>query len=322
MGVAYWDLLVLLGKHLCEIATEINCNLPADLLDNLNNFWKDEEITETKNKSANLAVMGKISSETPKILQIISMFAGLSSELRFGSDKKEILREKIKKSTAQWIGYIREISDYISDSLGGKQPIIIFEDLDKLTPDKAWEIFNNPLSQMPFPVIFTFPISLSYDTKFAALEASFSNNVQILPLIKIRSADGADFVNGIDAIKDIIDKRADLSLFEGESLIFMIKKTGGILRDLFNCITNAANRAENRNSAKIEMEDAIAAAIKLSSSLTRRIESRNYPLLRNIYKGGKYKKQIEDRKMLLDMMQGLIVLEYNAERWHDLHPLV
>jgi len=26
--------------------------------------------------------------------------------------------------------------------------------------------------------------------------------------------------------------------------------------------------------------------------------------------------------MLLDMMQGLIVLEYNGDRWHDLHPLV
>jgi hypothetical protein len=31
---------------------------------------------------------------------------------------------------------------------------------------------------------------------------------------------------------------------------------------------------------------------------------------------------IEDKPMLLEMMQGLIVLEYNGDRWHDLHPLI
>ncbi|MDR0307617.1 MAG: hypothetical protein LBI42_12385 [Chitinispirillales bacterium] len=45
-------------------------------------------------------------------------------------------------------------------------------------------------------------------------------------------------------------------------------------------------------------------------------------MLKNIYEGSKYKCVIEDKEMLLDMMQGLIVLEYNGERWHDLHPLI
>jgi hypothetical protein len=111
-------------------------------------------------------------------------------------------------------------------------------------------------------------------------------------------------------------------LFDDNALIFLIEKTGGILRDLFHCITGAASRASNRKSAKIEMEDAIAATTDLRSWRTRRIEKKNYPLLKNIYEGGKYKNMIEDKPMLLDMMQGLIVLEYNGDRWHDLHPLI
>jgi len=322
LGVAYWDLLILLGKHLCKIAEDAGCNLPESLLDAIENFWKDIETIETNSDEHSLGIKGEITAGTPKFLKIINFIAGLSGELKYGYDKRIIIRDKVRKSAAQWKGYLWEVSDHITNQSGGKQPIVIFEDLDKLPPDKAWEIFGNPLSEMPFPVIFTFPISLSYDTKFAGLEAAFNNNVQILPMIKIRTPDGAAFQDGIDTIRSIIAKRADLSLFEADTLEFLISKTGGILRDLFHCITQAAYRAEYRQASIIGLEDAKSAAIRLRSSLTRRIESANYPLLKNISKGGKYRSQIEDREMLLDMMQGLIVLEYNGDRWHDLHPLI
>jgi len=321
-GVAYWDLLILLGMHLCKIADEAKCDLPESLLDAMRNFWNEIESIETTSDVYSLGIKGEVSAGTPKFIKVFQFLSSLSGELKYGYDKRNIIREKVRKSAAQWKGYLKEVSDYITMQSGGKQPIVIFEDLDKLPPDKAWEVFSNPLYEMPFPVVYTFPISLSYDTKFAGLEAAFSNNIQILPMIKIRTPDGKVFQDGIDTIRIIIGKRADLSVFEADALELLINKTGGILRDLFHCITQAANRAEYRGVSKIGLEDAKSATIRLRSALTRRIESTNYPLLINISKGGKYKSQIEDREMLLDMMQGLIVLEYNGDRWHDLHPLV
>jgi hypothetical protein len=141
-------------------------------------------------------------------------------------------------------------------------------------------------------------------------------------MIKIRTPEGVSFDKGIDTIIEIVKKRADMSLFDDDALIYLIQKTGGVLRDLFRCINSAADRADTRGSDKIELEDSLSAAKQLSSSLTRRIESSNYPLLSDIYQGSKYKHLIADRKMLLEMMQGLIVLEYNGDRWHDLHPLI
>jgi energy-coupling factor transporter ATP-binding protein EcfA2 len=324
LGVAYWDLLILLGQHLCNIAEDMGCALPDSLLDDISGFWKDIEIVDTQKNDYGLGIKGGVSAETPKFVKIIKFFASLSSEIKYGYDKRTTIRDKVRKSTAQWIGYLREVADYISQQSGGYQPIIIFEDLDKLPPDKAWEIFdNNALSQMPFPVIYTFPISLSYDPKFARLEATFSNNhIHILPMIKIRTIDGIECQSGVDSIRCIVEKRTDLSIFEPSVLEFMISKTGGILRDLFYCISQAANRAGNRQMQTIGLEDAHAVTTRLRSSLTRRIEIKNYPLLINISKGSKYKSQIEDREMLLEMMLGLIVLEYNGERWHDLHPLI
>ena len=58
----------------------------------------------------------------------------------------------------------------------------------------------------------------------------------------------------------------------------------------------------------------------MKTSLTRRIEKKDYEFLINIYKGNK--ELIEDTQMLLKMLQASVVLEYNGKRWHNLHPLV
>ena len=40
----------------------------------------------------------------------------------------------------------------------------------------------------------------------------------------------------------------------------------------------------------------------------------------NIYNGNK--ERIENKEMLLEMLQASVVLEYNGKRWHNVHPLV
>jgi hypothetical protein len=205
--------------------------------------------------------------------------------------------------------------------LEGKPPILIFEDLDKMNIKEAWEIFSNyasPLSQMPFPIIYTFPIGLSYDHRFPALEGYF--HYRILPMIMVHTVDGSENMQGIDIIRKIVEKRADMQLFEPAALNLMIQKTGGSLRDLFSIIVNAARRAERRQSSRIETEDAERVLVELKSALTRRFDTSYYPLFREI-SGGK-RKEIADKQKLLEMMQAMVVMEYNGDGWRDLHPLV
>ena len=40
----------------------------------------------------------------------------------------------------------------------------------------------------------------------------------------------------------------------------------------------------------------------------------------NIYRGNK--ELIQDKEVLLKMLQASVVLEYNGKRWHNVHPLV
>ena len=174
------------------------------------------------------------------------------------------------------------------------------------------------LSGMRFPVIYTFPIGLSYDTRFSAMESYFITKT--LPMIKIETIDNQPFQEGIDIIREIVEKRADLSLFETGVLEMLIQYTGGSLRDLFHVINTSANRAKRRNSAVISMEDAERALEEVKTSLTRRIEEKDYDFLLKIYHENK--ERIENKEMLLKMLQASVVLEYNGKRWHNVHPLV
>lgn len=321
-NIVYSDLFILMGEALLKIAEETGCEIDREILEGIMKFWEDGVEITTSQELAATSIETGISAETPGILKnILSIFAKMKADLKFNEETRREYRKKISVRSSEWIGLLSRVSEAICAKTGGKCPIIIFEDLDKLNPEDAWKVFYNYaaiLSGMPFPVIYTFPIGLSYDARFSAMESYFVTKT--LPMIKIETIEGQIFRDGIAVIKEIVGKRADLDLFEPGVLENLIQYTGGSLRDLFHAINSAAKRAERRDSDAISMEDAERALEELKTSLTRRIEKKDYDFLLNIYNGNK--ELIEDKEMLLRMLQASVVLEYNGKRWHNVHPLV
>ena len=321
LNIVHSDLFILMGEALLNIAEESECRIDKDTLKKIMHFWDEgTECSEYKEAVENSVEAG-IEAETPKILSILKTFIKIKADLKYNEETRVEYRKKINVRTSEWMNMLNFVAEEIAKKKDGKYPIIIFEDLDKLSPDDAWKVFYNYvalLSGMKFPVIYTFPIALSYDPKFAAMESYFI--VKTLPMIKIATIENQPFEDGIAIISEIVEKRANLKLFEEDTLEKMIRYTGGSLRDLFYVINSSAKRAERRESKTISMEDTKRALEELKTSLTRRIEKRNYEFLLNIYKGNK--EMIEDKEMLLKMLQASVVLEYNGKRWHNLHPLV
>ncbi len=320
-NIVYSDLFILMGEALLEIAKELNCKINKNILENIKNFWAEgEEILSSQNLAAT-SIEGGISAEPSGILSVLNIFAKIKADLKYNEETRKEYRRKISIHSSDWIRLMGCVSKIISEKTGGKKPVIIFEDLDKLNPEDAWKVFYNYaalLSGMDFPVIYTFPIALSYDARFSAMEGYFITKT--LPMIKIETIEGQPYQEGIQIIQNIVEKRAKLDLFESGVLQELILYTGGSLRDLFQAINSAAKRAERRSSESISMEDGKRALEELKTSLTRRIEKKNYEFLLNICKGNK--ELIEDKEMLLKMLQASVVLEYNGKRWHNVHPLI
>lgn len=321
-NIVYTDLCILIGEALLQIAKEAECEIDKEILNDITNFWYEiTEITAFQETGATSVETG-ISVEMPKILSnVLNLFAKIKSDLKFNEETRTEYRRTIMVRSSEWLKLLGCISEEITKKLNGRKPIIIFEDLDKLNPADAWKIFYNYvsiLSGMSFPVIYTFPIGLSYDPKFSVMESYFV--AKTLPMIKIETIEGVAYEKGIQAIRKIVEKRAKLELFDAGVLEYLIQYTGGSLRDLFYTIHVSSRRAKRRESNSISMEDALRALEELKTSLTRRIEKKDYKLLLNIYNGNK--ELIEDKEKLLNMLQASVVLEYNGKRWHNLHPLI
>lgn len=172
----YADLLILMGEALLKIADRIGCTLDENIVQTVRDFWSTEqEKCTTVSDSATIQVEGGASAETPGIIgSLLKIFLKIKADLKFNEENRNIYREKVAKRAGDWILALKSIADKITFHLDGKQPIIIFEDLDKLNPDDAWKVFYSyakTLTGVPIPVIYTFPIALSYDPRFAALES-------------------------------------------------------------------------------------------------------------------------------------------------------
>lgn len=322
----YTDLLILVGEALFQMAAEIGCTYESDLGKRILDFWNTEIVKNTVEiDDYAVEIETGAGIESPSFFdKIFKAFASIKAGIKLQQTDSKEYKTKIEKRSGYWYNAIAAISDLITEKLDGRQPIIVFEDLDKLDrldPDIVWDMFSVHavnLCNFTFPVIYTFPISLSYSPKYGTLTGFFTE--KILPMIELKKIDGEPCEDSISVIEQIVKDRADSNLIENETLSLMISKTGGSLRDLFSVIRDSSIRAKRRRSGQIEKEDAVTALNSLKTALARRIEIKDYEFLNNIISG--YKRNIEDREKLLEMLTGNVVLEYNSERWQDVHPLI
>ncbi len=319
------ELLYLMGDALIQILQKNkNIQVEDQYLAVIRDFWQDVQREFVNLSGSNISLEAETGVEASGPVALIGkFFAGirLRSDLKVSTEHREIVREKIRTRKGTWLRAIDQIASAIALANEGRQPIILFEDLDKVNPDDALRTFRMNaanLSGVSFPVIYTFPIAASYDPQFGALTGYFRQ--EIFPMIKLKTEKGEVYPDGYRAIEEIVGARVDLSLFRDGVLDRLIERTGGSLRDLFFCIDDAAMQAEDRGDTRVNLEDAESALMVLESNLTRRIDRGYYEFLRNIMDGNH--ENIEDKKKLLEMLQAGTVLEYNGRRWHDVHPLV
>ena len=321
LNLTHMDLMALMGDALVEIADNVGCCLDKKLKEQIIRFWDYEEKTFSETKFNEIAVEAGIEAKTPSFLSVLGLLFKVKTDLKYNEEERRTHRERVKSRSSNWINLLKQLSEMITEKLDGKQPVIIFEELDKIDPKTAWEIFemySSTLTEVSFPVIYTFPIALYYSPRFNALKGYFKS--EAFPMIKQENIDGSPYETGTQIIERIVLKRAKGSLFEKEALEKMIKKTGGSLRNLFEVILDAARMARRSGFTLITNEHAEIALTRLKSDLTRCIEGKHYPFLAEIYNGNK--RQIKDKEMLLEMLQAGTVLEYNGKRWCNLHPLV
>ena len=143
----YTDLLILMGEALISIADEIDCSLDSDLGKAVLEFWNTEitKITDSSDEYTIDLNAGADLDTSTVFFKIFKLFAGIKTGIKLKQMDSTEYKRKIEQRSEEWYAYIAKIADLITEKLEGRQPVIIFEDLDKLdrgNPEIVWDMFS------------------------------------------------------------------------------------------------------------------------------------------------------------------------------------
>ena len=327
--IEYTDVLFYILDLLVNKACDEGLKISDNVVKKIESYWNSNtELIKTIAIQGEAEISFAAGTEIG-IKKVIRLLANVKGILKNSAESKKEIRTQIEPRSSELIHQIKEVIEEIRKQLQEKGcpeiPFVILDGLDKIPLGQARKIFQENGSRfqsLQIHLLVTFPISLSYTPEYKDIQVWFPNPEK-LPMIKIRNwQQGAykeDYAEGMDTIKAIIGKRADLALFREEALQELINYTGGYIRDLFRCICDAALRARLRKSTVIELEDAKKALAVLESDINGRYSDELIGKMEDIYRGNKHVSSSEEITVLLQIGA---VLEYNGTRWCDLHPLV
>ncbi len=316
----YADLIFIVASKLFEQAKADGIEVNEHVLTNLDHYWNDETLIERlKIAKADVEAQAQVKGGFWSLLNM-----HVKGVFNIGGESKTIVREFVKPRLTL---LMTAVNDLIADiarkyRAKGKTPVLIVEDLDKLDLAIAEEIFlkrKNILAAFRMHMIYTFPIFLHYSGKFDEIQSAF-DHYQLLSMIKVKEKTGIVCQKGLDAVRRIMGERADLGLFAPEALDLAIRKSGGSLRHMFQIVQNAVLDVlmRNRDARQVDVLAVENAYKTLKNYFERTIGAEHLEILKTVA-ASPDKKPTADGK-LNEMLDCMAVIEYNGDRWCDLHP--
>lgn len=336
-NLTHIDILIATMKKLFNAANEDGLTIDEEYLAPIEDWVKkvstEETITKAFGAEAKAGGGFRIG-----FMRLFDVFADLTTKAKYDRDFTKTIHGEEEHLISSLIYssniLITEITNKLKTQNRGL--LVIIEDLDKLDLKKGEEIFFNYVSRLValnVNSIFTFPISLYYNAR-ANIATSHVDETLLLPMIKTHKVDGSPCLEGGQLkLKELLEKRMDLSLFESEELAMnFIRYSGGAIFDLFRMIRSAANFALNRDRDKITVPDWTKARNRAvddyRAMISDRIEGDKvivssetyFKALERIAKDTT--KQPSNTREELELRQNLCILSYNDKGWIDVHPLV
>lgn len=334
----YTNLLVLIAEQIMKFGVDKGyLDKDDDAFEGLLHYWESEvEITTLKKKyeenGEDLTIDGEIGGKIETKFNLLSMLktvlsvntnvkGEISSSSMSSSNVDEIVHTVINKNDKLFIGAMNSMISKLQAKMGDKRLLLIIEELDKAGQFRlAEEIFIrklNAFTSIECDIIFTYPVHLLYDPNYAHVRDNV-NDIFTLGVIELLDDEGYYIWDAVNAFKELIYKRIDKRLIEEKALEKAIKMSGGLIRDAFTIISEAAMNADIDGMEKITMDYIIDAIKPLEDRYSKYIRiEKGYDRVADIV--GKPYLQIDDE--LRELLRAEVVLEYSQSRYF-VHPIV
>lgn len=319
-NLTYADVLLALAKTLIAKIEKAGLDIDQVHLARLEKWFTErvEKHETTKDYAAEIKTGAKAKTGIPFLGEL---FAQLTTSFKIGSTHKEELRIVIRNSFSEFAQAFQQLIDAASDAVKkegkGKAILFVVDGTDRLGGNDSDNFFIRDayqLLQIRGNFIYCAPIHLIYENN--QVQQIFANIFK-LPMIKIEEKDSwQPNQNGYRAMRDIVYKRADRSLFDNEETVtYLIAHSGGHPRDILHLLIYAFKKAEGE---QIDRTAAEAAVKELATDYRRTLSKADFQLLCEIDNAPDETHSTEQVRTLL---YHLALLEYNSYWWRS-HPAV
>jgi hypothetical protein len=333
--ITYIDLIMIMMEKIADKAHEAGfLKKDSKYIVDIKNWLADVTEIKAENTGYMMEVKAGLKTNRGILSPLIGLFAEFKAAVKASSDARKEYRKKLEQKISLLKAYCNILINAIEIELKrqDKKMVLIIEDLDKADISRVHEIFfrhSGILADLNTQIIFTVSIFALTTPNLADLGGRFE--MVSLPMLKVNDKNGGPFEKGRSIIKAIVEKRADISLFEKDILEDMIVKSGGVLRDLFEMIEVAATSADFNRRSSIDGGSADYAFERLKAKYRGMIivvdEKESKISTDDLYNRlvavstSKTKEFALDPTMLL-LLSCLAVVEYNGRQWFDAHPAV
>ncbi len=234
-------------------------------------------------------------------------------------------REQIKKAVEKYPDQLRDNLNLLlidarrlSEKAYPRGLVFVLDNLDRYPPEmisKAVLTNADLLSSVNAHTIFVLPISLLYNPPGETVEDRYEP--ETLPMLPVypRGAPHSLQQSSIKALLDAIYLRVDQSLFAHDSLAARIAQlSGGCPRDLLRLLKESLLEADER----IDERAVTRAASLVRGEMSRKLTLRHYDLLARTHLENTINPDDDGRFLLYRRA----ALEYDADRWIGVHPLL
>jgi len=187
----------------------------------------------------------------------------------FRNDPK-VVHERIESGRAQF--WDRSVAALQEE--GRPKPIaLILDGLEKLPPHLMTRLFRDErrhLLDLPFRVVVTAPLGMSFQTYFGEVESDF------LAVTRLRALSHRTQEPGFRFLRELADKRGAVEVLSGPLLEESISWSGGLPRQLLQLLAAAATQAMMDGLLRVERESFLRARRKVSERWQYQLEPADY----------------------------------------------
>ena len=311
-NLRYQDILLHLAGKLAESLAERDVDIDAVHLRKLDDWftervekWHETQDFATEAKAgigANLGIPG-----------LATVFARISTTLRTNATYKEELRRTLQNYFSDFADAFNHLIEVAEETLG-QRILFVVDGTDRLREDDAHAFFIadiHQLQQVRGLFLYCAPVHLTY--RHNAIGIDFDETFH-LPMIRVEKSDGSPNQSGLDAMREMLLRRAHQNLFDDDVADYLVKRCGGHPRDLLRLLQSAFSRTEHE---RFDADSARKAVRDLSSDFRRILQPADYRHLARADMG----ETPDDQERSQWLLYNLALLEYNDFYWRS-HPAI